>query len=217
MIDLQIIEIRDVLALTAVYPVPDLTPTTYLLIGEDFSTASEVYINEVRSPSIFIESRTKILAQVPPTQVNQPLLSVSVFSSRLTRTERSLIEFRLGNPHRTVDGMEKLIQVFLKILLQDPDSDIFERVGGGLLRSLGTGGTVNTAPAVATSSLHAAVTTTTTQLRKLQIANPRLRVSERLRYATVLDTSYNPNTLRLGARIELGNEAGKNTAVKWSL
>jgi len=216
MVDLQIVEIRDILKLTAVRRVPDLSPPTFLIEGVDFAYASEVYINEISSPSVFVSSDTRLLAQIPESQVNQPLRSASVLSTRLTRTERSLIEFRLGTHPRTVDGMEKLIQLFLKVLLQDPDSDIFERLGGGLLRVLGMGGTSNS-PTFVTTDLHAAVGRTMTQIRKVQLANPRLRPSERLRYARVLDTAHNPSTLRLMARLGLGNEAGKNTAVRWSL
>ena len=192
MVDLQVIEIRDVLTVSSVEIVPTSSPPTILVRGKDFNSAQVVLINEVESTDIDIVSGREILAQMPTTQVSVPIRSIVVVSYRLTHTDRSQISFRLGNSPQSMAGLTLLVQQFLKLMLQGPGTDIFSpKLGGGLLRAVGKQITAPTSSSMV-ADLNLAVTRTRQQLMTLQAKNPRLSMTERLAYARVVEAKFNP-------------------------
>lgn len=213
MVDLQTIELRDVLKVTGVGFVPDSSPATLSVQGEDFRNASEVYINETLSPSVIIDSSKLMLVQVPEAIEGGPITSIVVVSSRLTRTDRSKVMFRISDSPTSIDGMERLIQTFLKIMLQSPRTDIFApQSGGGLLRSVGKQ-VRNPSTATMVSDFHLAVTRARQQLVNIQAKDPTLTLSERLLYAKVLEAKFVPNELALLGKILLTNQTGRTGVV----
>lgn len=217
MVDLQFIEIRDVLKLVNVELVTGASPATLLIRGADFNHAKDVYINEVLSPDVVITSGKTLLAQIPPTQIGLNITSVIVSSNRLTRTDRSFITFGLGDTPGTVDGFTRLIQLFLKVMLQTPGSDIFApRIGGGLLRAVGqlVGHPTNN---TLTSDFKRASDEARRQIMSLQAKNPKLGMTERLLYARVVEARFIPSTLTLEGRISIGNQAGQGSVVGMGL
>jgi hypothetical protein len=213
MVDLQFIEIRDVLKLTSVANVTGASPPTLLIKGVDFNSAQDVYINEVLSPDVVITSAKSLLAQIPPSQVGLAVTSVVVSSNRLTMTDRSFITFGLGNTPRTVDGFTRLIQMFLKIMLQAPGTDIFApKIGGGLLRAVGQliG---NPSSSTLVADFKRANDEARRQILSLQAGNPKLGITERLLYARVVEARFVPATLTLEGRISIGNQAGQGSVV----
>lgn len=204
---------RDVLVITGVSFVPDIEPQTLLVKGKDFNSAYEVYINESRSPSVVISNNQTLLAQVPDEAVGGPIRSIVVVSSRLTKTERSKVMFRLGDSPKSVDGFERLIQTFLKIMLQSTNMDIFSpKLGGNLLNAVGKliG---NPSSQTLTTDFSLAVTRARQQIMALQVGDPTLNLNERLAFAKVLEVKFVPNELALLGRIHLGNQAGRQSAV----
>jgi hypothetical protein len=213
MVDLQFIEIRDVLKLTSVANVTGADPPTLLIRGVDFNSARDVYINDVLSPDVVITSSTSLLAQIPPTQAGIPVASIVVSSSRLTMTDRSFLVFGLGNSPGSVDGLTRLVQTFLKLMLQTPGSDIFApSSGGGLLQAVGRliG---NPSRSTMVADFKRATDETRRQLISLQAGNPRLSMTERLLYARVIEARFVPKTLTLEGRIAFGNQAGQGSVV----
>lgn len=213
MVDLQVIEMRDVLKVTGVTFVQDFEPPTLLVKGQDFNNAYEVYINETLSPSVVISSSTTLLAQVPNAENAVPIRSIVVVSSRLTKTERSKVMFRLGDSPKSVSGFERLIQTFLKIMLQSTNSDIFSpNLGGNLLNAVGKliG---NPSTQTLTTDFTLAVTRARQQIMALQVGDPTLNLNERLAFAKVLEVKFVPNELALLGRVHLGNQAGRQSAV----
>lgn len=214
MIDLQVIKVRDVLPVMRV-SLASMTPRTLLLTGKDFSSTEEVYINEVRSPvgGVFIVDDRNLLAQVPDVELNTPIRSVSVISNRLTRNNRSRIDFKIGNISSRASGIERLIQMFLKIMMQTPGTDIFVPAsGGGLLRAVGkTAGKNDQANIVA--DFHNAVSRARQQIMRMQANNPPTNLSERLLYARPLDVKFVTQELALVGKIDIANQAGKSAVV----
>jgi len=213
MVDLQFIEIRDILKLTQVAHVAGSNPPTLAVGGVDFNSAQDVLINEVKSPDVIITSSRELLAQIPSGQVGQSIRSVVVTSNRLTRTDRSFITFGLTDTPGTVDGFTRLIQTFLKIMLQSPGTDAFSpKIGGGLLRAVGqlvkrpNSGTL-------VADFKRAADESRRQIMSLQANNPRLSMTERLLYARVTEARFLPETLTLEGRISIGNQAGNGSVV----
>lgn len=213
MVDLQVIEIRDILRITGVRPVQDSDPPTLDVAGRDFNNIQELRINEVKSPSLVVINSTRLLAQVPETQESMPIRSIVAISNRLTRTDRSIINFRIGDTPRSVDGMERLIQTFLKLMLQSPGTDIFApKVGGGLIRAVGKQ-IRNPSSATLVSDFSLAVARARQQLMSLQANDPTVDLSERLLHARVLDAKFIPSELALVGKIAIGNQQGRSSMV----
>ena len=213
MVDLQTIEIRDVLKITGVSFVPDADPLTLIVQGQDFNNAFEVFINEALSPDVVISSNTTLLAQVPDSEVDVPIRSIVAVSSRLTRTDRSKIFFRISDSPRSISGFERLIQTFLKIMLQSTKSDIFyPNSGGNLLQSVGK--TIGN-PVVSTmvSDFHLAVSQARRQILALQVRDPYMDSTERLAFARVINARFVPSELALLGRVHIGNQAGYASTV----
>lgn len=216
MADLRIIEVRDLLRVSTVAINPYVIPRTVTVHGQDFRYALEVWINETKSPSVFIQSNTMLLAQVPDSQLTSPIRTVSVVSSQLTATEISKIEFRVGNMPGTVGGISQLIQNFIKLLLQDPGSDIFARnLGGGLLRAVGQQTSKSGQSLVA--DLQMGVDRTRKQIMTLQAGDRQLRPSEKLLYARLLDARFLVSELTVMGKIMLGNHAHQTASVNLEL
>lgn len=217
MIDLQVIEIRDLLKVLGVRPVPMSDPPALDIRGIDFQHADEVLINDVKSPSVVIASNNQLLAQIPENEEISIIRSIIIVSNRLTRTDRSKINFRLSDSPKMVDGMERLIQTFLKILLQTPGSDIFvPDAGGGLLRALGKQIGKPSSATIA-SDVHLGVTRTRQQLMQLQAKESALALTERLLYARVQRAVFTPTELALNAKIQIANQAGQASTVGMGL
>lgn len=214
MIDLRVIEIRDVLAVRQIESAHGVTPVSVILTGPGLKDAFEVYINEVKSPTFVEINNTQILAQVPERIVNAAIRSVVVISSKLTSTTKSKITFRISDQPSAVSGLEFLIQRFLKILLQTPGSDAFaRRIGGGLLR---VAGKLSSSPMAAASSVAAdvqlAVNKTKRQLLMIQSGEPQLAIQEKLSSAQLLEARFAPQEQSLVVIMSLKNQNG-NAAV----
>lgn len=215
MFDIQVIEIRDLLPVVQASVVIGVEPKTVRVLGSDFNNAYEVLINDQKSPSVVIVSKSELLAQVPNGLVDSALRNVTVVSSRLTQTRRSRIKFRIGDFTKAVSGIERMIQVFLKLLLQTPGSDIFnEKLGGGLLSAVGalSGTPTATASSVATD-LQVAVNRTSRQMIALQANDPAINITERLLYARLLTSKFVVAEQALVGQIQLGNQAGQASTV----
>jgi hypothetical protein len=204
---------RDILKLTGVTFVPDFTPPTLIVSGKDLNEADEVYINECKSPSVVISNSQTLLAQVPGQEEGTPIRSIVVVSSRLRKIDRSKIMFRLGDNPKSVDGFERLIQTFLKIMLQSTNTDIFSpNLGGNLLSAVGKliG---NPSTQTLTTDFALSVTRARQQIMALQVGDPTLNLNERLAFARVLEVKFVPNELALLGKVYIGNQAGRQSAV----
>jgi len=217
MVDLQVIEIRDLLRVSSVEHVPGLAVPTVQLTGEDFLHVQDVFLNETQCPDVVVLSATSLLAQLPESVVDRQIVSVVVSSTRLTRTARSTIAFRVADSPGTVDGLTRLIQTFVKLVLTTPGTDIFSRkVGGGLLGVVGKQ-TADSTAQMLSADFSLAVTRARQQLMTLQAANPKLSLSERLAYATVVGIHYDPSDLSMVGRVALGNQTGRGSVVGMGL
>ncbi len=213
---IEVIKLRDVIRVRAIPRfVPDL-PRTIELKGEDFRAAENVMINDVNAKEFLIVNPTTIWAQLPDGVT--AIRTVSVLSSNFTKTaEASKVEFRFGTKTKKVDGILKLVQIFSKILLQSPGSDIFNPSDGGGLQDL-VGLVVSThrsEPVLA--AISKAVSVTAQQIRRSQTGLSGLSLSERLLSATVVDLSMQRNTDEARARVQIDSVAGQSAVAAFDL
>ena len=212
MLDIKIIAIKDILPVNRVGFVPDFSPLSLKIDGSGFLEANEVHINDIPSPEFMVLSGGTLIAQVPDSQVRSKIRSVTVFSTVPTPTRSSILRFEVGRTVSSLQGLEKLVQLFTKLLLQTPGSDLFNpEDGGGVLSIVGrVVGKRDTSPLSA--SLVSAVNRTRDQLIAKQNQITRIPPDERLLRADTQAVGFNPNTSTLAARISVGAVSGR-TAV----
>lgn len=215
MIDLQMIEIRDVLPVKKLEVAHGVVPRSVYVRGPDMRSAAEVWINEYKSPDIIPIDNHTVLAQVPDAIEGGPLRSVTVISARITSTQNSRITFRLGDATRYISGIERLVQVFLKILLQTPGTDAFSpKLGGGILRAAGRlSRSASSGPNTLVADVDVGVTRTRRQLLALQAHEPALTLQEKLLYARLLEAKFVAQEQTLYAIIDIANQAMQSSVV----
>ena len=216
-IDFQVAFPQEAVTVSQVRTVPGLAVRTLDILGSDFRSADEVLMNEVPSPSIVVLSKTRLLAQVPDVLKDSTISSILVLSKRLIITPRSFIRFRIGPTASKTRGILRLMQLFLRMLLTTPGTDIFApKLGGGALSHVGQSISVEDGSDVV-SGLIVSVDNTARQLIQIQGRNQATPPDERLLSAKVLSAGFNKNETAIIASIELLSQAGKSAVARLDL
>lgn len=211
-VDFQVIFPQESIKLTRVRltpPSPLGLPPGLDIFGDDFTAVDEVLINDIASPDVIIISKNRLIAQLPDAWLKDRVVnSVKVLSRRLTVTRRSLIRFRIGDSPGRVQGIMRLIQLFLKVLFTTPGTDIFSpRTGGGGLKNLGETFGIDEGRDVVNDFV-ISLRNTTRQIIAVQGRDPRIPRDERLLAAKVLQAGFNRDTTALVAKVEITSQAG---------
>lgn len=206
----EVVELKDV-QLTAIAGLRALDVT-----GRDFRAVDEVFINDVLSPDVMILSKTRLIAQLPNSlQLNPDVQTVSVLSRSLTITRKSLLKFRIGDTPGRVSGLTRLIQLFVKVLLTNPGSDIFNKnFGGGALKNVGSTFGVDEGTSIK-ADFTIAVDSTVRQIISIQSRNASIPRDERLLTARVVGVTFNRASSSLFVNIEVLSQDGN--AVRFNL
>lgn len=206
--DIKVIAIKDILTVSRAERVVNFLPATIALTGLKFLQATEVTINDIPVPEFMIVSATRILAQVPDSQVNTSIRKVTVLATRPFPDRKSLLLFEAGEI-RSIQGLERLVQHFTKILIQTPGSDSFNPTeGGGVLSLVGTVVGRKDSSALR-ASIVSAVGRARDQIVTRQSRTPQIPPDERLLRADAVGVGFDPNTSTLAARITLGVVSGR--------
>lgn len=206
-VDLQVCFPQQAILLSQVHIRPG-PPRVVDVTGADFRSVDEVLVNKVASPSVVVLSKTRLVAQVPDSLLDQRILSITVLSRRLTLSAKSVLRFRIGRTPGKVSGVLRLVQKFLKLLLTTPGTDIFNRqAGGGALRNVGQTFGVEEGSNVL-NNLVIAIDTTTRQIIALQSRNPSLPREERLLSAKILRAGFNKEESAIDVAVEITSQAG---------
>lgn len=215
-VDFQVVFPQEAVNLNAVRVLPG-PPRIVDVQGEDFRAVDEVLLNRVASPDVVILSRTRLLAQVPDSQLDQEILTVNVLSRRLTVSPRSFLRFRVSKTPGKVSGILRLVQKFLKVLFTTPGSDIFNRTAGtGAMRSVGS--TLNAGNGNdIVHNIVIAVDTAAKQIVSIQSRNASLPRDERLLSAKVLRASFNKEEGAIDVAVEITSQAGRSAVATLEL
>jgi len=214
---LEVVRFRDLVQVLSIPRfVPGLIPPALEVKGEDFRTVERVLINEQTSPEFIIINQKTLYVQVP--EAIEKINTIEVLSSGFTRsTASSKLSYEFGPKTRKVEGLLKLMQLFIKWLLQTPGSDIFnpER-GGGLLAlagDLGSGTRVDTIMGAVTR----AVDSTVSQMRATQINAIGLPLTEQLLSAEIMDFDIFERQMEARVKVQLVSMAGREAAMALEL
>lgn len=209
MIDLKLLTIKDLLPVVGVEYASNVEPLSLIVTGERLDQTSEVYINDIQSPEFVVLSNNRILVQVPTSERGSLLRKVAVIATVPAVNRKSMLHFEIGKSVRGISGLERLVQVFCKLLLQTPGTDRFNpNEGGGLMRLVGRsvskGDSKNLQAAVV-----GAITRAKEQLLARQGANRRIPSDERLLSAAAEAIGYDASTTTLTSRIAISAVSGK--------
>lgn len=181
-------------------PVPSLD-----VRGENFVDVVSVYVNGHAAREFIVLSSTRLLVEIPYALIDAAIESVSVRTAQTEITATTIIHLDVGVGARVAEGLVRLVQTFLKLLLTTPGTDIFRPDLGGGLRQL-TGRTDNAQGTNLKASATRSVEVTKTQMIALQALNPAIDDSEKLKTAVLTSTSFEGTTL--GLRIKLTAMSG---------
>ena len=188
------------------------------IVGDDFRSVDEVRINDIESPDYLVLSKTRLIAQLPDSlQDNPDISSIFVLSRTLTVTAKSLLRFRIGDTPGQVSGILRLLQLFVKLLLSEPGSDIFNRnLGGNALKNVGAtfgedeGSNIKADFAIA-------VDRTARAIVGLQSRNGRLPRDERLLTARLAGVTFSRSTGSLFVSVDVVSQQGTSASVNLEL
>lgn len=188
------------------------------ILGDDFRDADEVRVNDITCPDFLVKSRTRLVAQLPDSMQNSPTINTIVVLSRtLMVTAKSLLRFRIGDTPGAVSGVMRLLQLFVKLLLSDPGTDIFNKnLGGGALKNIGTSFSAGDAQAIKADFV-IAVDRVSRHIVGLQSRNGTLPRDERLLNARLTGATFSRVTGSLFVNIEVLSQLGTSARVNLEL
>ena len=175
--------------------------------GRDFTGLSAVLINGHRSPTFVVLSDTRLLADVPRSQLGGPIRSITVLKSNAsTSSQGSIISFEAVGSATVVPSSTFLVQKVLKYLFTTPGSDIFSPTyGSGLLSLLGSSGTASSSLA---SLARLRVQEALSQIIQDQ-ADSSAPLTEKVQSIEVLSASFSETDTSLDIRLAVISMAGQ--------
>lgn len=133
--DIRALKLTDILTVHS-KDYTKLSTPSIALVGPNLSKADRVSINGIDSPSFVILNANKLIAQIPESEVGNPI-DVIVYSYDAGNTRRnSAITIGFGKVVGKTSGQSYLVQKFLKVLLTKKGSNIFNTDEGTLFYQL---------------------------------------------------------------------------------
>jgi len=205
--DIQFVQYLDLLPFKQVIALPNAPVPTLDVYGNDFSSVSTVYVNGIESPSVVAVSKSRLWVQVPDSMRGSKISDLAVYSNGVIATERSKIVYSLRG-RKSTRGITKLIQYFVKLLVQKKGRDVYDGgVGGGLNAMIGRPIQHNARNRFE-SVLFGQINSVAAYIRGVQQSNGRVPLDERLLAATIQGIGYSPDTGSASARVLIRSEAG---------
>lgn len=207
--DLKILAIKDILRVSSVEYAKGMTPLSILITGESLNDASQVLVNDLEVPEFVVLSPSRLLAQVPSSERGSNLRKLSVIADRPSVNRKSLLNFEVGKSFKKLRGLERLVQLFCKILIQTPGSDRFNKsLGGDLLSIIGRQVSKGDQKGLQASAV-SAISRTREQILAIQAKNSRIPSDERLLSARVGAVGFDPPTTTLSMRVFFSAVSGQ--------
>jgi hypothetical protein len=207
--DLQVVYPQNSISVRKVRLLTGYKPSSILVEGDDFGSVDEVWINETPSPNWTVLNPTTLVAQVPDLQAGRVLTSVEVLSNRLTIGPESLLRFRIGRGGGRVRGIMRLVQLYVKVLLTTPGTDIFSpQTGGGLLTKVDRHVSLHDGGKELIGDLIMCCGNATKQIIATQAKDPSIPPVERLLSANVENAVFDRHSMGVKANIQIISHSG---------
>lgn len=206
--DSQVVEPRETIPITGVRNLPGIVPRTLEIRAGLFRDVESIIVNDIELTTFELVSPTMLYVPLPVEFTSISVTSLVVASRRLSVSPTSIITFRMPRRAAKVRGVLRLLQLFLKVLLTTPGTDIFSpATGGGLLRALSRPANLQHSQAI-TSDAVLAVEAAAKQILAIQSRNTSLPADERLRSARVQSSTFDPRSAALLVAVAVESQAG---------
>lgn len=215
--DIQVISVVDDLLVTKVEEVEGAVPRTIRVVssGGGLQFTQRVFINDFGLDTFIVVSSTSLLVTPGPNFDNVPVnqMDVVVVSNQVTGKRRVRLFFGPTLQVRSVQGIQKLIQGVVKVLLTNVGSNRFALgQGGNLLRLMGTNIDPGSQTKIATS-LAQAISATEEQIINGQARERGLPADERLVGLSLGNIIFLEESLEAQANVRLTTSAGKSAII----
>lgn len=204
--DLKVMFVRDAIPVNKVSLI-SRDPPTLRLYGGDFTNASMVIINSIETTDFVVAAPGAIDVVLPEDLQGLPhnIRSIDVLAETFTSTVTSTLDPRWPPYPAWSQGLHRLVQQFVKVLLTTPGTNLLRRdEGGGLQQLVG----VTVADQIHHRELSAgvmlAVKRTVQQIKTR--TPPRLPKEEKLRDVRVDYVQFQPTAAVADVRLVLTNE-----------
>lgn len=202
--DFNVLEFIQLIPVTSV---DMLDMSTLRIKSTDVRPATRVVINSVDTPEFVILSATELVATIPASQVGNAIETITVVGKS---NQISTVAFTAKSPHKMTDSTY-VLQKFMRLLLMDPGSDIFNpEMGAGLQNAVGSEGVEDIE----------LLTVTAIQKAEQQLKNaqyPELPDSKSLMLVEIQNVSYSINTLTVSITISLTMADGTKVDTDFSV
>lgn len=214
--DIQVISVVDDLQVLSVTDIEAAEPRTLRVVGRGgFNNAQRVIINNLGIDNFLVVTDTVLLVEPGPSFDNVPVenMEVVVVSSQLTATRRARLFFGPTKRLKRVTGVQKLIQVVVKMLLTNSNTNKFRPSEGGNLLKLLAFPLTRASRNRIVAGLSQAVSSVEDQLVSTQATARGLATDEKLLSLTLGDVLFLEDTLEVQATIRLVTFAGNTVSV----
>lgn len=183
--------------------------------GRDFTGTNAVLINGYRSPTFVVISDTRLLADIPVSELSKPISTLNVLKTDIvSEVSNSIISFEAVQSAAAIPTENFLVQKVLKYLFTTRGSDIFSpSSGGGLLGLIG-------APNTAVSSISAKARVLVRQAVNSMIedqADSSAPPEAKVQSVQILSVSYSRTHTSLDMRLEITSVAGQRVVAGLSV
>jgi len=214
--ELSVTSVRASLPIKGKITILSKDPIILAIYGEKFQQARFVFINDIELSTFNIISNTQIQITVPSILPLDQIKTISVLSELFVLDKTNLIYFDLGNTIKSLTGIQKLVQQFIKLLLQSPGTNLFNKdAGGGLLSMIGKNTDGLTQPI--TSDIVDAVNRTKNYIIAKQSRNKRIPLDERLMDVSVNGISVGSDKVSVSVNLLLTNMTGRSSSASLSI
>jgi hypothetical protein len=215
MLDLQVVKSRQSLPIRDIKTVPGVTPAVLDVRVANLTSVNEVRINDIRSPSVMIVSSRQLLAQLPDEISDVSFVrTVEVLTNLPITLEPAKLFMEIGRTPVDVEGIQKLVQLVIKVLLTSPGRDLFDpQVGGGFLRQIGRNISLNNVSVLMTD-LSVGITRTLTQIIESQSQDPAIPDDERLLSLDIVDAVFDAESASVFVALRVESVAGPEAVAR---
>ncbi len=205
--DFRVVSARIQLKVTSFSPIRGFLPQSILVLGENLNQTSEVRYNGVQAEEFVIQTPSRMIVKVPPSQVGRPFSDLRVLATVNASKKDAVLNLGLDRPLKTVSGIDRLVQNWVMIFMTTPGSSIFAPTSGGGGMSLVGRSTDRSGKGVA-ADLAMGIEKTKQELFRLQADNQSIPPSERLMTSSLDVVEFDEKTTVLSARVNIQNMLG---------
>lgn len=209
---LRVLQLKRMLDLVSCVEIPGVLPRSMEIKGNRMDMASSVMLNDATADKFAALGADRLLVQVPP-GVTGPIYSVAVFSDYIDPGGSSLAFYDFGAHPWFTEGQYRLLQLFIKLLLTSPGTDVFSLNSGGGLQKLLVNNVDAGAGNALSGEIESRVGNVTSQIIQNQSLDPTIPQRERLLNASVDGITFSVPEQAVNVRISLHfHDGGKLTA-----